>query len=129
MKIEQLQNLAHPNKVVQNNRPGHKPRVDTDGFSGILKQKMSPETSSVKFSAHAADRLASRNIVLSKHDLSRIENAVERMETKGAKESLLVMGDLALVVSVKNRTIITAMSNTPGDNNKVFTNIDSALIM
>ncbi|MCH8247836.1 MAG: hypothetical protein IH951_15735 [Bacteroidetes bacterium] len=41
----------------------------------------------------------------------------------------MLMGDLAFVVSVKNRTVITAMEKDPSASEKIFTNIDSALIM
>ena len=39
-----------------------------------------------------------------------------------------MMGDSALVVSVKNRTVVTALDKTQMKGN-VFTNIDSAVII
>jgi flagellar operon protein len=47
---------------------------------------------------------------------------------KGGKESLVMMGDAALVVSVKNRTVVTAMDRSQMKGN-VFTNIDSAVVI
>jgi flagellar operon protein len=82
----------------------------------------------VKFSAHAKERLQLRNITLSDSDLSRIQSAVDKAASKGARSSLLVMDKAALIVSVTNRTVITAVDNASLKEN-VFTNIDSAVIV
>lgn len=97
----------------------------TGQFQKILNDQLKI---GLKFSQHARQRLQSRNINLSDEDLRQLENAVEKAREKGACESLILMGDLALVVSVKNHTVITAVD---GDSIKenVFTNIDSAVIM
>lgn len=127
MKIEHLEKSAHFRQVSET--AGIRPnRVAPRSFKEELQRKL-PRAESVKFSAHAAERLASRNIVLTERDLDRLNQAVIKMAEKGGKESLLVMGDLAFVVSVQNKTIITAMEQQPGSDAKVFTNIDSALIM
>jgi flagellar operon protein len=60
--------------------------------------------------------------------LVKIEDAVERASQKGANESLLLMDDLAFIVSVKNRTVITVIDGQHLKDN-VFTNIDSAIIV
>ena len=36
---------------------------------------------------------------------------------------------LALIVNVKNKTVVTAVEKSPQEMGKVFTNIDSAFIM
>jgi flagellar operon protein len=82
----------------------------------------------LKFSAHAQDRLASRQINLSPSDLQRLEGGISRAAAKGARESLVVKDDLAFVVSVTNRTVITAVDAASMKGN-VFTNIDSAVIV
>ena len=82
----------------------------------------------LKFSQHALDRLQSRNLQLSEADLKRLSQAVDKAAQKGAKESLVMMNDIALVVSVKNRTVITAMDGN-GAEDKIITNIDSAVIL
>ena len=82
----------------------------------------------LRFSAHAASRLASRRITLSDGQVERIRGAVNEAAARGAKDSLVVAGELALVVNVPSRTVITAMER--GDTGaKVFTNIDSAVIL
>ena len=47
---------------------------------------------------------------------------------KGSKESLILLRDLALVVSVNNRTVITAIDKAR-QKERVFTNIDSTVIL
>ena len=82
----------------------------------------------VKFSKHAIERLRDRRIDLSDQELAKLDDTVERMAAKGARESLIYMNDMAFVVSVKNRTVITAMDGTSAKEN-IFTNIDSAAIL
>lgn len=84
------------------------------------------EAGVLKFSAHAQNRLASRDITLSDDDIRRLENAVAKAEQKGGKDSLVVLRDMAFIVSVPNRTVITAVGGASAEN-VVFTNIDSAV--
>jgi flagellar operon protein len=60
--------------------------------------------------------------------MKQLQEAVNRARAKGARESLVLMGELALVVSVKNNTVITAVDGANMREN-VFTNIDSAVII
>ncbi len=83
---------------------------------------------SLKFSAHAKERLSLRNIQLSEDDMDRITTGVNKAAAKGAKQSLLVMDSQAFIVSVTNRTVITALDGGSMKEN-VFTNIDSAVIV
>ena len=82
----------------------------------------------VKFSAHATQRFADRHIALTQNDQASISRAVDKAAAKGARETLLLMDKLALVVSVPNRTVITAMSQHEL-RDTVFTNIDSAVVV
>lgn len=94
-------------------------------FNQVLDRELGRE---LKFSKHAQQRLQDRNITLSSEDLEKIQNAVGKAREKGARDSLILMDQLALVVSVKNNTVITAVDE---DNirSSVFTNIDSAVII
>lgn len=69
-----------------------------------------------------------RNIKLDQTDWHKINNAINKAENKGAHNSLLIHGELALIVSVKNRTVISAMDEVSMKEH-VFTNIDSAVII
>lgn len=91
-------------------------------FESMLQKNM------LKFSNHAAKRLEQRGIELGSSQLDQISSAVDKAAAKGSKESLILMKDMALIVSVKNRTVVTAMDgNSMKDN--VFTQIDSAVII
>ncbi|MBZ4645862.1 MAG: flagellar operon protein [Clostridia bacterium] len=96
-------------------------------FDDILREKLS-NTQELKFSKHAEARLKSRNISINPEQWQKIRDAVAKAEKKGVKESLILMDKLALVVSVKNKTVITAVSNEELKEN-VFTNIDGAVII
>jgi flagellar operon protein len=67
-------------------------------------------------------------ITFTAKDIANLEGAVNSVAQKGGKESLVMMGDSALVVSIKNRTVVTAMDRTQMKGN-VFTNIDSAVVI
>ncbi len=81
----------------------------------------------LKLSAHAKTRLQSRDIQLDQAAWERVLTGVDKAAQKGARETLVMVDDVALVVSVKNRTVITAVDKERLREN-VFTNIDSAVI-
>lgn len=60
--------------------------------------------------------------------MERLETAVQKAASKGAKESLILMDNVAYVVSIVNRKIITAVDDGSMKDN-VFTNIDSAIFV
>lgn len=103
-----------------------KPPIDLPkdrSFEAILEK----ELAGVKFSKHAQERLESRNINLSEADVSSINKAVSLAAEKGSQDSLVFLRDMAFVVSVRNKTVVTAMQ---GENlrENVFTKIDSAVV-
>lgn len=102
-----------------------KPTGKTE-FQKILEQQSARENA-IQFSNHAAKRLEQREISLSPEDLTRLASAVDRAAGKGARESLVLLDDLALIVSVSNRKVITAIG-TEAMRENVVTNIDSAVI-
>lgn len=95
-------------------------------FNEILDKIQNNEQ--VKFSKHAMQRLESRNIKLEDGDIEKLNNAVNKAESKGVKDALIIMGDKAFVASIKNRTIITAAAEDQLKEN-VFTKIDGAVII
>lgn len=99
----------------------------TGAFGSILQDKLE-QSSGLKFSKHAELRLQSRNINLTQAQKDKMSEAVSKAEEKGVKDSLVLMDNLAFVVNVRSRTVITAAnSNELKDN--VFTNIDGAVII
>jgi flagellar operon protein len=86
----------------------------------------SPATS-LQFSKHALARVQRRGIELGASTLGRLSQGVDRAASKGSRDSLVLVDGTAFVVSVSNRTVITAVGSEHMKDN-VFTNIDSAVI-
>ena len=97
-------------------------------FTEVLKSKQTEADTELKFSKHAASRLADRQIDLTEEQMRRLENGAKKASEKGIQESLVLIDQLAFIVSVKNNTVITAMDQKEANNN-IFTNIDGAVIM
>lgn len=100
---------------------------DQGSFSEILTDKLKSRDG-VRFSAHAVQRLNQRRIMLSSHDLARLQTGVQKVQEKGGKSSLILLDDMAYIISVQNKTVVTTMP-TEYTTNKVFTNIDSVAIV
>lgn len=82
----------------------------------------------LKFSNHAVERMHSRGISFGPDEMKGIENAVTKAAQKGSKDTLILSGDNALIVSVKNNTVVTVMDRAAMKDN-VFTNIDSTVVL
>ena len=81
----------------------------------------------LQFSKHALARVERRGIELDPATLGRLSAGVGRAASKGSRDSLVLVDGTAFVVSVSNRTVITAVGSEHMKDN-VFTNIDSAVI-
>jgi flagellar operon protein len=96
----------------------------TPSFGDVLARRLG---GSVALSAHARERIERREIPFDGPVAARLEAAVDRAAAKGGRESLVLVDDTAFVVSVRNRTVITAVDRARM-RDQVFTNIDSAVI-
>lgn len=97
-------------------------------FRDIWEEKTSPIKEELRFSKHAANRLADRSITLSDSQMDRLTEGAKKAGEKGIKESLVMVDQLAFIINVPNNTVITAMDQTETNEN-IFTNIDGAVIM
>lgn len=96
-------------------------------FEDVLqKVRENEEVTELKFSKHANERMVSRNIDLTEAQYKRLESGAQRASEKGMKESLVMVDNLAFIVNINSKTVVTAVS---GEDEKVFTNIDGAVIM
>lgn len=82
----------------------------------------------LKFSKHAGERLADRNISLTDEQLRRLEEGTRKAGAKGINESLVLMDNMAFIVNITNNTVITAMNQQESAEN-IYTNIDGAVII
>lgn len=101
---------------------------ENGSFAEALSEKLN-ENRSVEFSKHAMQRLNERSIDITEGDmLDRLNKGVEIAADKGSSETLVLVGQNAFVVSVKNNKVITTISQEELKGN-IFTNIDSTVIM
>ncbi|MDO5403576.1 MAG: TIGR02530 family flagellar biosynthesis protein [Eubacteriales bacterium] len=130
--IEQMADAAGRNKSN---------KVSAEGYNGVsfaevLSQKCSieqviGETGSlipIKFSKHASARLEERDIQLTDEQMSRLEEGTAKAGSKGIKESLVLLDNMAFIINTQNKTVITAMDQNMNEEN-IFTNIDGAVII
>lgn len=102
---------------------------DINEFSNLLNEKIKEtEPQGIKISLHAARRLGERDMLMDKEELNKIKDGLEKLKTKGGRDSLIVTPNGAYIVDVKNSTIVTAMDKGSIQDN-VFTKIDSTLIV
>ncbi|MEK3734574.1 MULTISPECIES: TIGR02530 family flagellar biosynthesis protein [Paenibacillus] len=126
MTIGQLYSgTLHPAAIHRDRSQAHSPSHSTPG-SGEFRKLLNENL--LKISNHAAKRLEQRGIELEADQLVQIHSAIEKAAAKGSKESLILMKDMALIVNVPNRTVVTAMNGKAMVDN-VFTQIDSAIII
>lgn len=102
------------------------PRAAPGSFAESLARAAGGQ--SLKFSAHAASRLASRNIRFTADEMARVEQAADLAARKGSRDALLMMENLGLVVNVRNRTVLTAL-DLDRTTDGVVTNIDSTVFV
>lgn len=118
--------VAKPKSGAQGTPAQSQPAIGANGsFSDILSRKIT-ESDKLQFSKHAEMRLKSRDITLSSEQMERAVQGVEKAKTKGIRDSLVLIDNVALVVNTKSNVVITALEH--GADN-VFTNIDGAVIV
>lgn len=110
------------------NHVTYQPQAGQPVKSTAFADALSVAEKRVSFSKHALQRLTSRQLDLSDNDLAKLDDTVDKMAQKGARESLICLRDMAFIVSVPNRTVITAMDGS-SVKESIFTNIDSAAIL
>ena len=139
--------LLYPNVTtipVQRPAPGGAGESRVKGqdgeFGRVLDQELNPASqpkalpelnqirAPLRFSAHAAQRLKERNISFDQDMMTKIRNAVDKAESKGLSDTLVLTKNAALIINTENRTVITAMDTKSMEGN-IFTNIDGAVII
>lgn len=118
------------NRIPAIERPGgqlkHTQVQGEKSFEEVFERIKNKED--ISLSKHAQVRMATRNIVLDREQIQRLTMAVERARQKGVRDTLVLMDDTAFVINVKSTTVVTA-AKRDSLKNKVFTNIDGAVIM
>lgn len=114
----------HPRQVTPKSPAKRQIDPAFQSFMHEAIKKADKNSPSVTFSHHAQKRMDQHGFILNEKDMQLLEEAVETLEAKGSENSLILYDDLALIASIKNKTVITALKST--EMNEV-TNIDSAI--
>ena len=97
------------------------------GASGSFASTLAEATGDLRLSRHAEKRIDRRALDLDGARLQRLNSAVGQLAAKGARNGVVMLDDLAMVVDVRERTVVTALQREEG-RQRVFTNVDSVVI-
>ncbi len=126
-----INNYQRPIDLIEIANRGTKPsdgdKVEGESFKDMFSRELADQRN-VTFSKHAQERLYSRGIELSEAHLNRIVDAIDKAQTKGSKDALILSDEAAFIVSVKERTVVTVF-DPQGLREGVVTAIDSAVII
>ena len=124
--IDHIRNTYLKNETKNINKNSTKKNTQPS-FSNVLNSATkSLDQRELKFSKHASMRLDSRNITISENQMKRLEEGTKIAKSKGVKDSLVIVDDIAFIVNIKNHTVVTAVNEA---EDKTFTNIDGAVII
>ena len=112
--IENVQN----NVVTQNTK-------DKKSFEDVLKD-VKNKNEGFTVSKHAAERL--NEINFTEDDMNKIEKGFQIAKDKNSRNTVMIYKDVALIASVENKTLITAIEKERAKEN-IFTNVDSVVIL
>jgi len=99
-------------------------------FKNLLKEESKElgEQHGLNLSTHAAKRLRERNLEMDTEEFFKLRGAVDKLKSKGGKDSLIITDKAAYIVDVNKNTIVTAVDKNNLMEN-VFTKIDSTMIV
>jgi flagellar operon protein len=111
---------------VQKQQPVESSQPAVRSQSGPSFSETLAKVDGLRFSNHAQKRLDDRTISMPEDGIQRLSQAVEKAKARGGKESLILMDDLAFIVNVKDRVVVTTM-DAKQRGQGVFTQIDSVV--
>jgi flagellar operon protein len=82
----------------------------------------------VRFSKHATQRLMVSARLPESQEILKLGEAMDRASAKGCRSSLILSRDMAYIVNVPSRTVVTAI-DAERLKESVFTQIDSTVIL
>lgn len=100
-------------------------KTDIKSFKEVLSE-VKNENNGFTISKHAQTRL--NDINFTEDDMKKIQQGFEIAEDKNSKNTVMIYKDVALIASVENKTLITAVEKDRAKEN-IFTNIDSVVIL
>jgi len=128
VKISNYQRPVDLLEIARRNQNSESVRqTGKETFKEMFSRELADDRS-LQFSKHASQRLFSRDIRLNDEQMNKIADAVDKAAEKGSKETLILTEEVALVVAVRNRTVVTAFDRE-NLRDGVVTSIDSAVIL
>ena len=124
--MNQINKLTNVNALKLSHASVQTQKTD-ERFSTLLKEELD-RSEGVRFSKHAAQRVAERGIEVSDRLMSDLNRAVEKAKAKGARDVVIIGKDGAFIVNVPHNLIVTTMNGNEMKEN-IFTNIDSAVLL
>jgi flagellar operon protein len=127
------QNLINPRSTplygqdIQKQSKKFQKSVDHSDFNKLVQEIHQQQSQGLKVSSHAQERIKTRNIEMSQKRLDTLGEVADEAGKKGAKNTLAMFGTDAFILSVKDKTIVTAMKEEEMES-RFFTNIDSVYI-
>jgi flagellar operon protein len=98
---------------------------DKTSFKSVL-DSIKNKDEGFTVSKHAALRL--NEINFTEEDMKQVEKGFKIAKDKNSKNTVMLYKDMALIASVENKTLITAVEKERAKNN-IFTNVDSVVIL
>lgn len=98
---------------------------DKTSFQSVL-DNIKNKNEGFTISKHAAKRLDEINFT--EEDMKQIEKGFEIAKDKNSKNTVMLYKDVAIIASVENKTLITAVEKDRAKDN-IFTNVDSVVIL
>ena len=117
MNIQHIQPVAPSAQSAPNS-----PSSARAAFDAALDQAQ------IKLSSHAEQRISRRGLTVDAEQAQRLAGGIDKAAAKGSQTSLVLMDELALLVRVPERTVVTAMAQG-AMRDGVVTQIDSAVVV
>lgn len=133
--IPNVSKLPGQQKVDLKDKLGNEGRADE--FKNLLQEQFAPTPApldpmvgqhGIRLSTHAAKRLQERDLQMDGNEFFKIKGAIEKLKSKGGRDSLVITNKAAYIVDVANNKIVTAIDKGNMAEN-VFTKIDSTLFV
>lgn len=101
-----------------------------DEFKNLLKEQISDvqQEHGISLTVHAAKRLQERNLDIDTNEYFKLRGAMEKLKSKGGRDSLVITDKAAYIVDVPANKVVTAIDKGSIQEN-VFTKIDSTVVV
>lgn len=127
--------IPNVNKVPGNKKVDLRDRLggvegDKNEFKNLLKEQIDDVQSQhgINLSVHAAKRLQERNLSMDTEEYFKLKGAMDKLRTKGGRDSLVITDKAAYIVDVPSNKVVTAIDKGSIQDN-VFTKIDSTVVV